>query len=219
MSTSHDPGIAPESGGGGGDRLDELLAMSVPVLAQVSDPELTVLVLDARRAAGRASRPPRARRAAVVGAILLAIGAGGAAAAAALSGWVAPWGAQPTGAFTFTLPSGAVCTEQIGPPDGLDAERLAGLRDWFGRTDVMAEADVQARINELRSETDAKMLLEDGTEVDASYGTAYYPSPDEEYQQAVDIAVKDLADAELKRLGREEPLHSWSVERHCPGAK
>jgi hypothetical protein len=189
------------------------------VLSQVSEPELPALVLNARRAAGRESRPPRARRAAVVGVILFAVGAGGAAAAAAWTGWVAPWAAQPTGAFTYTLPSGAVCEEQIGPPDGLDAKRLAALRDWFARTDVMAEADVQGRIDELRSETDATMLLEDGTEVAAGYGTPYYPSPDEEYQQAVDIAVKDLADAELKRLGRVEPLHSWSEEVHCPGAK
>jgi hypothetical protein len=217
MSTSHVPGAATEPDGG--DELDDLLSSSAPALSPVSESDVAPLVVQARLEARRELRPSHGRRAAITGlVILISVGAAGAAAAA-WTGFRAPWAAEPTGTYSYTLPSGEVCKEHVGPPDGLEPKLQAALREWFAHHDVMAEADIQGQIQQMRSDPSAVRVLDDGSMVDASYGTPYYPSPDDEYFTAVGNAVQALANAELKRLGREEPLHTWSVETHCSGAK
>jgi hypothetical protein len=202
------------------DTFDDLLSLCAPPTAVPDDLEALLLpmVAEARLAARRAARPRVLRRAATVGAVVL-LGLGGAGAAAASGGWHVWWSDSPDGAFTYALPSGAVCEDLLGNIQGLDPDANQAVRDWFDRTDVVGQAEVEAEIQRMRTDTDSTAVLQDGTAVDSSYGTDYYQSPDREYALAMHRAVGQLMTAELERLGYAASLDSFEGESSCPGAK
>ncbi|MEP7764387.1 hypothetical protein [Sanguibacter sp. 25GB23B1] len=201
------------------DSFDDRLALSVPptVVPDDFDTFLVPMVAEARLDARRTTPPRALRRVAGVGAVvLLGLGGVGAAAASTWGGWEPWWTDDANGAFTYTLPSGAVCEEQLGNIQGIDPAADEAIRSWFDETDVVAQAEVEAEIQRMRADTTVA-VLEDGTEVDASYGTDYYFPADEEYRMAMNVAVADLMTAELARLGFE--AESYDGAASCPGAQ
>lgn len=211
--------------------LDALLDASRPAtpLADAMTGEEAGSAVEAARRRSRSTRPTLLRRGgrpalAVTATVVLgAVGAGAAAAVATHLDWTAPWAADPDVVFTYTLPSGAVCEERIGGVAGTDPQVLEAARDFFRENDVLALADVDAEIDELRHD-DNTVVLPDGEVVDAPYGSEHYPwTPDSEYRQAVSRAVGEVFTAELERRGIELDVDgaydSYEGESQCPGAQ
>jgi hypothetical protein len=174
----------------------------------------------------RSSSPRRAGRRRVV-AVTAAVGLGlagvGAAAAAVTHADWSRWAQDPDVLLTYTLPSGAVCEERIGGTIGADRDAVEAAREFFREHDVLALADVEGEIARMRADDDVTEILPDGSVVDASYGTPYYRSADEEYAFAVSRAVGAVFVAELERQGMptEGPgsLASHGGEIWCPDAR
>jgi hypothetical protein len=200
--------------------LDALLDASSPPTPQgdaMTPAEARALVASALdQAAAAPRRRPGRRRALVVGAaaVMGLAGIGAAAAAVTQIDW-SGWASDPDVAYTFTLPSGATCEARIGGTIGASNESVDQARAFFREHDVLAMVDVDAEIARMRAEEDRAVIIDDaGTQVDASYGTAYYPSPDEEYQWAVSKVVGELFADELEWQGGALDSHSGAI--WCP---
>lgn len=183
--------------------------------------ELAAMTGDARRSA----RPARARRRVTValgaGLAAVLVGSAGVAAASDYFDW-APWSQNPVAAYEYTLPSGVACEVRVGNLDLYDNDlepiAEAQLKDWYARTDVLGlvEERLPARIAESR-EGSHMHVLDDGTEVEAGYGTEYYDQ-DREYSSAFDQLVHQMIFEELVRLGYDrEQVRGLEGAGHCPG--
>ncbi|MGO1317767.1 MAG: hypothetical protein ACTMIR_12145 [Cellulomonadaceae bacterium] len=199
--------------------LDHLLDASqppTPLADATSDAELLAQVNEAREGARTPVRRAARRTATVTAAVLLGLGGVGAAAAAVTQASWSPWAKDPDVILTFELPSGAACELRLGNAETTDADVLAALREIADTKDVLALADVDATIAELRANkgtyTDAN-----GVEHDASYGTPYYQSPDSEFLTATSLAVSQLIREDLKAQGLPAGF-GYSGESLCPEA-
>ena len=169
----------------------------------------------------RNSRPNR--RGLFVGVALSSVllaGAGVAVAAEVIE-WP-DWAADPTGAYTFVLPSGVSCEAKLGNVLTYNGERRdelrADLKDWFEHTDIVAEVTpvVADFIEESRAGRNL-VKLDDGTEVEGGYGTEYY-NADLEYEMAFNHALNALVYEEVARLGYpDDLLMSHESASFCPG--
>lgn len=205
------------------DTLDDILDTSTPRLseldAKLRDEAIAVTVAAEREArpAGVLRRMPRP----VVFGVTAALLFGGASAAAAVTAqdWV-PWAQTPDAAYTYTLPSGAVCEQRMGNVESADEAVNQAVRDYVAGVDLLALADVDAALETLRTGENTEHLA-DGTQVPGGYGTEYY-SADAEYYQALSLAVSDLIIDELERQGfdLEDPDLNLTYEGQadCPGA-
>ncbi|TDE94890.1 hypothetical protein EXU48_08880 [Occultella glacieicola] len=205
------------------DHLDALLNASsppAPLAGAATETDLATLVAEARTAA-IPPRPGRTRRhlTAVSAAVVLGLaGAGAAAATVTDADWL-PWAQEADVIFTYTLPSGAVCEERIGDVGSSgDPEAVEATREFFRDNDVLALADVDAMIAQIRQE-DASGG-EDGTEVSADDPDAQPMSADMEYGLALGRAISDLVTAELRSQGFDTDAAgvSYSGQAWCPGA-
>lgn len=214
------------------DQLDDLLDNSAPRLADPS-PELAnevVAMVGATereaRAAGVQRHRPRAAgarqrrlRTAVVGtAAVLVLGGVSAAAAVTWMDW-APWAQSPNAAYTYELPSGAVCEQRLGNVQSTDEAVNQAVRDYVAEVNLLALADVDWAIQVLRS-GEPVHVLEDGTQVPGGYGTEFY-NADSEYVQALTMAVAEVVNVELERQGFDLADPSLGLtydgQVHCPG--
>lgn len=205
------------------DALDDILDTSSPRLneldAELRDEAIAVTVAAEREArpAGVLRRMPRP----VVFGVTAALLFGGASAAAAVTAddWV-PWAQTPDAAYTYTLPSGAVCEQRMGNVESADEAVNQAVRDYVAGVDLLALADVDAALETLRTGENIQHL-DDGSEVPGGYGTEYY-NADDEYSQALSMAISDLIVADLERQGfdLEDPnLHlTYEGQADCPGA-
>ncbi|MBZ2197386.1 hypothetical protein [Occultella gossypii] len=198
------------------DRLDARLrsaAPPTPVTDAVTDDGIARLVGVTRRA----SRPRRWRQLAAVGVAASVVVAGAGAAAADGLGWSwSPWAQDPDQSFIYTLPSGIECESRIGDVLHPDPEVTSAVREVLSEDGILDRVDVDGMLRIMRSE-DRGHVLADGTEVDARYGTVYYPDTDNEYQQAVDRAVSEYVTEELAERDIEMETGSWGGEAQCPG--
>ncbi|MFI2752587.1 hypothetical protein ACGIF2_04040 [Cellulomonas sp. P22] len=201
-------------------RLDGLLDRSAPptMLAAQADGQALHQMALAARGEARPVRWPRTARRTAGFAAALGLGLGGVGvAAAAVTGvdlpW-SPWAQEPDATLTYTLPSGAVCEQRLGNVESSDQARVEALQEYVSTHDVLALADVDGAITQMRTE---ERTFEGHR---AEYPSEYYPSPDSEYQQAVSQAVAHLVFGELERrgFGPDTDL-SLMGEAHCPGAK
>lgn len=206
------------------DPLDVLLdasAPSTPAPSAALHAEAVAMIATVSTADATTSRRrlPRVAVIGIVGGALLGVG-GVAAAATTLGDW-SPWAQQPDAAFTYTLPSGAVCEQRMGNVQAADQEAAQAARDWLAEVDVFALADVDGRIQMFREDPDHTRVLEDGTEVPAGYGTDEYFSPDREYDLAVNHAVAEMIVDELARQGFDVYNIDLSIEGEgiCDGAQ
>lgn len=202
--------------------LDALLDASAPPapLAGSLSPADVMALVEAARAQAQSEplrRTGRRHALAVTAAVVLGLSGVGAAAAAVTQADWRGWAQDPDVVFTYTLPSGAVCEQRIGGTIGASDETVDEARAFFREHDVLAMADVEGEIARMRADDDVREILDDGTEVDASYGTERYKSPDEEYQIAVSRAVGEVFAAELAWQGGA--LDSYSGSAWCPDAE
>ncbi len=204
------------------DPLDDLLAASAPRLAEL-DAELRDATIALTVAAEREARPAgvlrRMPRPVVVGvAAALLLGGAGAAAAATAQDWV-PWAQTPDAAYTYTLPSGAVCEQRMGHVQSSDEDVNQAVRDYVARVDLLALADVDAALETLRG-GESTQQLPDGSSAPGGDGTDY--SADSEYSDALSLAIGELIRDELERQGfdLDDPDLNLSYEGQafCPGA-
>ena len=203
--------------------LDDLLDESAPP-APRDTTELRMALDDASSTAKREVRKSRpTRRGLFVGLALSSVLLAGAGVAVAteLIEWP-DWAADPTGAYTFVLPSGVSCDVKFGNVLTYNGERRdelrADLKDWFEHTDIVAEVTplVNDFIEESRAGTNI-VKLDDGTEVDGGVGTEYYDA-DDEYQMAFNRALNALVYEEVARLGYpDDLLMSSESASFCPG--
>ncbi|UFU06966.1 hypothetical protein [Ruania halotolerans] len=199
------------------DGLDARLrsaAPRTPVADAVTDDGIARLVGVTRRA----SRPRRWRRLAAVGVTAGVVVAGaGAAAADGLLGWTwSPWAQDPDQSYTYTLPSGIECESRIGNVRHPDPEVTSAVHEVLSEDGILERVDIDGMLQIMRTE-ERVHVLSDGTEVDAGYGTGYYPDIDNEYQQAVGRAVSEYVMEELAERDIEMETGSWGGEAQCPG--
>lgn len=205
------------------NEFDRVIAEAAPhttARSEELDQELATLV----RAARRVARPPRIGKfprsaVVVVAAGALLIGAG-TAAAATINDW-APWAQEPDGSYTYTLPGGAVCEARVGNIKGQAGEYepvAAAIQDYLSKVDIMAVADVDAALADIRS---SEIVMMPGGEP-GGFGTEYYDA-DTEYQNAVHQAVDLAIQEELARRGLTEASQgvalSYEGETHCSGGQ
>lgn len=199
------------------DLLDDLLDRSAPATRSANDADLSAMIRDAHVAARPARR--KARTPILVGALVVLL-TGGAGVAFATDAVPWQWWAEnsPAAGTTFTLPSGVVCEARWGDFTTTDREAEQRLRDWLGEVDVLALADVQGEWERKKADTVSR-ILDDGTEVDASYGTEYWDG-DTQYTVTVHAAVATLMYAQLEKMGYDLAAIDFSIsgEVHCPGA-
>ena len=124
------------------DPLDDLLASSSPRTAVASRLELEAMIGAVRGEVPVRSRVPRV--ALGVGLAVLLVGGAGVAVATDGFDW-APWVQDPVGAVSFTMANGFDCELRFSEyTAGSDAAFLSDvnrlLRDWYGSTDVVSEA-------------------------------------------------------------------------------
>lgn len=200
------------------DEFDRRLARSAPPVtgpsARLDDALLNLVVaseVEARR------RSPRRTRNAVIGVgALVAVTLGGVGTAAAVNGWE-PWAQDPTGVYTFTLPSGAECEIRAGQFESDDPELLPAIEEVFAEVDVVAEADVEAEIAAVRQPGVSWFAGPDGNEP-AGYGTEHY-NADMEYHDAMRRAVSQVLTIELHERGFDGGWSiMWRDQSQCPGA-
>lgn len=204
--------------------LDQVLGASAPnvTLAGRADEQVIgSMVLAAKREAASERGPKSSRRMAGMAVVLgLGLGGVGAAAAAVTYQEWSPWAQDPDVAFTYTLPSGAVCEERLGEVVGPDPATVEATRTFFRTHDVLALADVEGTIASLRTEEHTTMD-DSGTLRSATNGSEDYLSPDTEYHLALTRAVLELVDDELAAQGfdRDANTYTYTGEAHCPGAQ
>ncbi|GAA2013138.1 hypothetical protein [Microbacterium ulmi] len=201
------------------DLLDDLLDRSAPATRTARGADLRGMITDARvevRPVRRTVRAPLI----VGGLVVLLTGGAGVAVAADLMQWE-PWAEDPVGAYTYTLPSGIECEMRLGnfhtSPQRLEDDVERDLEAWFDGTDVLALARerLPEEIEQIRAGTNV-LHLDDGTEVDAGYGTEHYDA-DHEYMDAMGSAVGELVWAEVERLGYADIVTSYEGNGYCPG--
>jgi hypothetical protein len=205
------------------DRLEALLSESAPRdERELSGGRIEAMIARSRtdaRAAGRLGWLRNPRVAIAGAAAIVLFGGAGAAAAATYDDW-APWAQDPDLAYTYTLPSGAECEQRLGEVYSGDPELTAAVRDIMRNGDVVARADIDKWIGEIRAGKNTR-VLDDGTEVPAGYGTAYY-SADQEYDSAMSQAISEVIGDDLRDRGfNEDPGADnlqWSGQGYCPGA-
>lgn len=200
-------------------RLDGLLDRSAPrtpVPGPADEQVLLQMALAARDQARPVRWPKSARRTAGL-AMALGLGLGGAGlGAAAVAGvdlpW-SPWAQDPDVVLTYTLPSGATCEQRLGNAESPDPARIEALREYVSTHDLLALADIDGTIAEMRSEQ--HVVSNDG-----GRPVEYAMSADYEYRQAVTYAVAVLVFDELARQGFDDDTDmSFMGEAHCPGAQ
>lgn len=167
-------------------------------------------------------------RPAFAGAAVAALLAGGGVAAAASNDWwnegsIIPWADAPATEFKIELPSGASCQVVYGEVTSQDPALTEATRNWMAETDIEAllAERLDAAIHMLRTDNDVTLQLEDGTKVDASYGTEYYQTPDMEYSQAVGTVLSESWSEALAAQGFDTTLDrnlSYEGAWNCPGA-
>ena len=190
--------------------------------------ELARMAVAARTDSAR-SEPSKRRvpRVAVIGLAAALVIGGAGAAAAATGGFTSWWADDPDAAYTFTLPSGAVCEARWGNVMGSYADKAAreAAREYLGTIDDIDQADIDSEIARMRADRDSWLQNDDGTQEPAWYGTENYKSPDTEYSQAVSLVVSNALWEELRRqgfvldAGENERGLSVDGEMNCPGAQ
>lgn len=189
------------------DDLDEQLARSAPrdvVVTRAVEDELARMTVLSRTDRGRTSGARRhLSRAATIGisTVIVLATAGAAAAAVTFGPWFSDWADDPAATITYTLPGGDVCERRMGAIAGEDAELTAAIEAILTSPVLLEERDIDAAIRAIRAETDSTETLSDGTQVDVSYGTPGYMTPDEEYEFAVTQAVLAEVMSELTEMG------------------
>lgn len=196
----------------GRDRqLDALLDASAPTITQRTaerDDALHAMVVVARP---RRRVRPRAGMA-IVGGISLA-GLGGVAVAAGL-GWTAWWADDAVNEFSYTVPSGVVCTQIIGNFRG-DPEAVAAAEDFMAQPDLFQTLDIDQALADVRADTHMRELP-DGSNVPAGPGTPYW-SEDRALTNAVSHASSTALIRELESRGLETDGFNWEAEQRCSG--
>jgi len=195
------------------DPLDELLAQSDP-RTTTATPELreeltrmAVASLSDRRAVG--SRRLRIAAGAGVAAVALFAGAGTAAATGVIE-W-GPWAQNPDVVYVYALPGGQACELRVTFDDPATGETARGL---LAGVELGDEIDVDAVIDTMRR-TPATAADEFGDSWDVGYGTESYPKPNEEYAQAVGVAVSQYLTVALAGAGVEEPASDLTWAATC----
>ncbi len=189
------------------DDLDERLAQAAPrdvVVTSAVEDELARMTVVSRTDRGRTSGARRhLSRAATIGisTVIVLATAGAAAAAVTFGPWISDWADDPVATITYTLPDGDVCERRMGAIAGEDAELTAAIEGILTSPGVFENLDIDAAIHDIRAETDSTETLADGTQVDVSYGTPGYMTPDEEYEFAVTRAVLSEVMSELAEMG------------------
>ncbi len=193
--------------------LDTLLSESAPPASEHGPRRKAALEAMARDA--RPSRGRRVRRPLWVGAGALALVLVGGVAASAAFDWHSWWAHDAAADYTYTLPSGAVCTEISGNVRG-PADAVAAANEFLGRSDLLDVIDVDTAITHLRS-TPSLHELPDGTRVEAGPGTEYWTA-DLEYEHALDLAVSTALTDTLRAQGFALDGMSYQGELNCPDA-
>lgn len=206
------------------DDLDERLAQAAPrdvVVTSAVEDELARMTVVSRTDRGRTSGARRhLSRAATIGisTVIVLATAGAAAAAVTFGPWFSDWADDPVATITYTLPGGDVCERRIGAITAEGEDSTAAVEKVLTTPGLFDDLDIDAALQELRAETDATKTLADGTEVDVSFGTPGYLTPDEEYQQAVTRALMHELMGELADSGL--PVFTYDGETKCiPGER
>lgn len=188
--------------------LDDLLDRSAPATRAATPADLAAMATLARREVGSRRRRPRVALGVGIAAVLV----GGAGIAAANDLVWSDWVKEPVGSYSFTLPSGATCTSQHGDVEAADPAVAAAVEEFY-RGDVMARADVDAALAELRSEPWIAELEDGSTEV-LEPGSPHF-SYDDEYKFAVRNAVGAAVVAHLAERGMPRGPYSALGETFC----
>ena len=214
--------------------LDDLLNDSAPDTGRTTEPmtaALDDLVMAARGAAQGGPRTSvarnRRRRRAMLAASATAVVILGGGAAAAVSGsifgkWDAPWANDPTGTFSFTLPSGGVCEQRIGDLKVADPRADEMIHDWLADHTLNEIADIDAAITATRAEGPQRWQnggLDRSSDIVFGYDTANYDA-DFEYVTAMHQATFDAVHAKLLDEGYTDYADyavSWEGELRCTG--
>ena len=193
--------------------LDKLLNESAPPTSEHGQVRTAALESLARDA--RPSRSRRLRQPLVAGAGALALVLAGGMAASAAFDWHSWWAHDAAAEYTYTLPSGAECSEISGNVRG-PADAVAAANEFLDRDDLIDVIDVDTAIAHLRS-TPSSHELPDGTRIEAGPGTEYWTA-DWEYEQALGLAVSTALWDTLKAQGFTLDGMSYQSELKCPDA-
>lgn len=215
--------------------LEDMLNESAPDTGRASEPmtaaldDLVVATRDAARTGSRAvaargRRPRRAILAASAATVVLLGGGAAAAVSGSIFGnWDAPWADDPTGTFSFTLPSGGVCEQRIGDLKVANPDANKMVHEWLNDHQLNEIADVDAAIATTRAEGPQTWQFDGDTGVRADltfgYGTANYDA-DYEYVTAMQQATFDAVHAKLLDEGYTDYADyelSYSGELRCTG--
>lgn len=215
--------------------LDDLLNNSAAHPGRTSDAmaealdDLVVATRDAatsgsRTSAVRSSRRRRAVLATSAAAVILLGGGAAAAVTGSIFGkWDAPWANDPTGTFSFTLPSGGVCEQRIGDLKVANPEANKMIHAWLSDRTLNEIADIDAAIAAIRAEGPQTWQFGgmEGRQPDLlfGYGTGNYDA-DYEYVTAMQQATFDAVHAKLLDEGYTRYADyelSYSGELRCTG--
>ncbi len=193
--------------------LDTLLSESAPATSEHGPVRTAALEAMARDA--RPSRGRRVRRPLWVGAGAIALVLAGGMAASAAFDWHSWWAHDAAAEYTYTLPSGAECSEISGNVRG-PADAVAAANEFLGRSDLLDVIDVEAAVANVRSD-EHTYQRNDGEVVDAGPGTEYWTA-DFEYEHALDLAVSTALWDTLRAQGFAPEGMSYQGELNCPDA-
>lgn len=221
MSLSESPFVAA-------DGLAQRLTDSAPGVTELT-PALEDELARMSVAAQRETKPARSgrrilpRTAAVVVAGVLAFGGAGAAAAATGGWWTSWWAGDPDYEYYYPLPSGAQCevllgniTVTAGPP-----EVEGAIEEILSADDLVAADEIATEIARMRADKDVWWVGTGGAKEPAWYGTEHYPSPDQEYSNAIGNVITAHVSRELRQHGFDTDQIGYSIEQenNCPGAE
>ena len=136
--------------------------------------------------------------------------------------WDAPWADDPTGTFSFTLPSGGVCEQRIGDLQVANPEANEMVHDWLNDHTLNEIADIDAAIAATRAEGPQTYQfggLDRRSDLIFGYGTDVYDA-DYEYVNAMRQATYDGVHAKLLEEGYTDYADynlSWEGELRCTG--
>jgi len=211
----------------GDETLDALLLAAAPRVSTITEPvedELARISVDARNGSAEVRRGRTRKSRAVAFGVACAVVLGGAGAAAASSqvDW-GPWDEAEEGEYilSFVVPSGAECLMSIDGIRASDPVLVEALESYLAGPDIKRDADVRAELVALRGDGDRWWVNADGSKVPAWYGTARYPTPDEEYKWAFASAVTAAILAELHTQGYSDAQFSedggptWGYWQSC----